>query len=272
MGIIVGVDEVGLGPIAGPVVVAAVAFDSKTKVVDLTDSKKLTDTRRRQLAPKVMDRALHWTIVRSSARQIDKHGIAQCKRACMKWAVRFCVRNLDAYEVIVDGVDPIPEVDCTCLVKADLKVQAVSGASVIAKVHRDDLMVEASTRYPKYQFDRHKGYLTSRHPCRSGTVRAMCPASPQLRAGEEHADVDQTPFNDRYKRITGGPTMSPRFKQAAKGCYSEEQLLFLQRIYDTEGSESSMFLAVAVAHLTKCKRCRDLAFQKMSGGSVAPLP
>lgn len=163
MGIIVGVDEVGLGPIAGPVVVAAVAFDTGTRVVDLTDSKKLTDTRRRQLAPKVMDQALHWTIVQSSARQIDKFGIAVCKRACMKWAVKFCSRILEDYEVIVDGVDPIPGVDCTCVVKADLKVQAVSGASVIAKVHRDDLMVEAGSRYPKYQFDRHKGYLTPRH-------------------------------------------------------------------------------------------------------------
>lgn len=65
--------------------------------------------------------------------------------------------------------------------------------------------------------------------------------------------------------------MSPRFEQAARKCWSEEQLRHLKHVYDTEGSESDLFLAVAVTHLRYCKKCRDIAFEKMSGGLVAPL-
>lgn len=163
---VVGVDEVGLGPVAGPVVVAALALRRGQTIHGVTDSKKLTPNRRRTLKPIIEQEATHWVIAQSSVKQIDRFGIAACKRACMKWATLFCHHRVSTFghvEVIVDGVDPIPGVHCTCVIKADLTVPAVSAASVIAKVHRDALMEKAAEKYPRYGFDKHKGYLTPQH-------------------------------------------------------------------------------------------------------------
>lgn len=163
---IVGVDEVGLGPVAGPVVVSAVALPERTRIGGVTDSKKLTANRRRALVPLIHQEAAHWVIAQSSVKQIDKYGIARCKQTCMKWAAIFCIHRVFTYgtvDVIVDGIDPIPGVDCTCIIKADLTVTAVSAASILAKVHRDGLMDAAAEKYPRYGFDKHKGYLTAQH-------------------------------------------------------------------------------------------------------------
>jgi len=163
MGIIIGVDEVGLGALAGPVVVCAVAFEAKQTVLGLTDSKKLTRNVRKRLVPEIEAVALHWTMAQSSSRQIDKYGIATCKRTCMKWAVRFCLRYVGEARVIVDGIDPIPSVDCECVINGDIKVQAISAASILAKVHRDDLMDKAAEKWPRYWFDTNAGYPTQKH-------------------------------------------------------------------------------------------------------------
>jgi len=164
---IIGVDEVGLGPVAGSVVVCAVAFPKRPPVIPgLTDSKKLTANRRRSLKPLIEAAAIHWVIAASSSKQIDKFGIARCKRACMKWAALFCIHRVFTHhtvDVIVDGIDPIPGVDCTCIIKADLTVPAVSAASILAKVYRDALMEKAAEKYPRYGFDKHKGYLSPQH-------------------------------------------------------------------------------------------------------------
>lgn len=170
----IGVDEVGIGSICGPVVVAAVVFPKKVPVAGLRDSKKLTDKRRRELAPRIMEAALHWVIARSSSRQIDKFGIAICKRACMTAVARRCLARFPNAVVIVDGTDPIPKVDCRCVVKADDMVPAVSAASIIAKVHRDDYMIVLSEKYPLYGFDKHMGYPTTAH-LRVLNSRGRCP-------------------------------------------------------------------------------------------------
>lgn len=161
--IIIGVDEVGLGPVAGPLATAAVAFPKGFIVPGITDSKALSDYRRRVLAPLIQDEALHWVIARSSHAQIDKYGQRPCKLACMAACVRRCLLHFHTTHVIVDGIDPIPGINCETMVKADLKIAAVSAASIIAKVYRDDLMVAADARYPGYGFDRNMGYPTKAH-------------------------------------------------------------------------------------------------------------
>jgi ribonuclease HII len=166
MKFIVGVDEVGLGPVAGPVVVAAAALRAGHTIVGVTDSKKLTANRRRSLIEPIKEAAVHWVIAQSSVKQIDRFGIARCKQTCMKWAAIFCLHRVFPFgvvDVIVDGIDPIPGVDCSCIIKADVTVPAVSAASILAKVHRDALMEKAAEKYPRYGFDKHKGYLTAQH-------------------------------------------------------------------------------------------------------------
>lgn len=161
----IGVDEVGLGSIAGPVVVAAVALKRGVKIEGVRDSKKLSDSVRRSLVPKIKEDSVHWVIAGSSAKAIDKFGLRRCKLACMREAVQRCLDRIDEdYEVIVDGVDPIPGVDnLRCVVKADDKIVAVSAASVIAKVYRDDYMLKVASKYPGYWFHKHVGYVTQRH-------------------------------------------------------------------------------------------------------------
>jgi ribonuclease HII len=164
--VIIGVDEVGTGALAGPVVVAAVAFPIKSSLPGLDDSKKLSNSKRHHLRPMIERAALHWAIARSTSKKIDEFGIAVCKRACMREVATRCLQALSDdvdVEVIVDGVDPIPGVVCRCIIKADATVPAVSAASILAKVHRDDYMRKIAEKYPRYFFDRHVGYGTSRH-------------------------------------------------------------------------------------------------------------
>jgi ribonuclease HII len=165
--ITVGIDEVGIGALAGPIYVAAVVFRSETTILGLTDSKKLSHSRRCSLLKPIGDAALDFAIVSSSAYQVDRYGVANCKRDCFKAAALWCVRNLpmDLYTVIVDGIDPIPGIaNQECLIKADLKIQAVSAASILAKVTRDLYMMRVlHKKYPEYKFDAHKGYGTVVH-------------------------------------------------------------------------------------------------------------
>jgi ribonuclease HII len=161
--ITIGCDEVGLGSLAGPVVTAAVAFRKGATVVGITDSKKISDSRRRALEPRIKEEAQHWVIARSDHNRIDRYGIRRCKLACFVACIRRCVLQFRNYEIIVDGVDPIPGFDVTCMPKADLKIPAVSAASIIAKVYRDDLMIRADARHPGYGFYSNSGYPTKKH-------------------------------------------------------------------------------------------------------------
>lgn len=166
---VVGIDEVGLGCWAGPVVVAGVVFvlhnDLKRgPVIGLRDSKKLTHPRRMELTDKIKESALYWVIAQSNVNKIDKYGIQACKRACMwKCAVK-CLERFPESKVMVDGIDPIQNIaNVETIIKGDDKVAAISAASIIAKTHRDLVMIKLAYKYPKYGFERHKGYGSVDH-------------------------------------------------------------------------------------------------------------
>lgn len=166
---VIGIDEVGLGPICGPVVVAAVVFPrwqdlSKSPIPGVRDSKKLSENRRAVMDKEIRKHARHWVIAQSNPKTIDKYGIAECKRACMRACAVRCLALYPKAQVIIDGDDPIHGLpNIRMMVKADDKVAAVGAASIIAKVYRDKYMVKLSYRYPKYGFEKHKGYPTKEH-------------------------------------------------------------------------------------------------------------
>jgi ribonuclease HII len=159
---IAGVDEAGRGPLAGPVVVAAVILDPDHPIDGLRDSKKLDAARRESLFELIRDRALDWTVVAVSAAEIDRLNILQATLVGMRQAVRGL--SPPPRLALVDG-NRAPALDCTVqtLVGGDGLEPAISAASIVAKVTRDRLMAALHERFPAYGFDRHKGYPTAEH-------------------------------------------------------------------------------------------------------------
>lgn len=157
-----GVDEAGRGPLAGPVVVAAVILDPDRPIEGLGDSKKISEKRREALFPEIQGHSLAWSIVEVGVDEIDTINILQATLAGMKRAVERLspVPQL----ALVDG-NHAPPLSCEvrAIVQGDRLVPAISAASILAKVARDRLMKEMHVRYPGYGFDRHKGYPTARH-------------------------------------------------------------------------------------------------------------
>lgn len=130
------------------------------------DSKKVSETKRRDLIHDIDRRCTFWMLAQSNVQPIDKYGIARCTMACMKWLAKICLHEFPEATVIVDGnklIDGIPRRKQKAIIKADNTVQAVSAASIMAKVHRDTYMIEASQKWPEYEFQRHKGYPTKVH-------------------------------------------------------------------------------------------------------------
>ena len=164
---VAGVDEVGRGPLAGPVVAAAVILDPARPIEGLTDSKKLTDIRRRKLSVLIKDRAISWSIARVEPEEIDRINILQASLLAMKIAVETLAVTPD--HCLIDG-NRCPQLSCSheAIVKGDLTEPAISAASIIAKVSRDDEMIEMARRYPGYGFEKHKGYPTKVH------LEALC--------------------------------------------------------------------------------------------------
>lgn len=160
--IIAGVDEVGRGPLAGPVVAAAVILDPKNPVQGLMDSKKLTEKRRNLLAIEIREKAMAWSLGRAEHGEIDSINILQASLLAMKRAVESLSVNPEL--VLVDGVycpDIIYKVEA--IIKGDSKIPEISAASIIAKVARDNEMIELDNEYPGYGFSQHKGYPTKMH-------------------------------------------------------------------------------------------------------------
>jgi len=160
--LIAGVDEVGRGPLAGPVVAAAVILDPARPIDGLADSKKLTEKRRNGLAEIIKDRALAWSLGRAEVHEIDQINILQASLLAMKRAVESL--PVTAKHVVVDG-NRCPDLLCTteAIVGGDGSVPVISAASIIAKVARDMEMVELDRQYPGYGLARHKGYPTKAH-------------------------------------------------------------------------------------------------------------
>ena len=161
-GLIAGVDEAGRGPLAGPVVAAAVILDDLNPIVGLADSKKLTALKRERLYDEIRAKALCCSIAEASVEEIDELNILQATLLAMKRAVEGL--RLKPSKVLVDGNRlPVLDVLAEAIVKGDSKVQAISAASILAKVHRDRWCQDLHVQYPHYGFDGHKGYGTAAH-------------------------------------------------------------------------------------------------------------
>ncbi len=157
-----GVDEVGRGPLAGPVVAAAVILDPRRPIAGLKDSKRLTASRRLVLAGLIRDQALGWAIGHASVGEIDTLNILRATHLAMQRAVAGLAVRPEL--VLVDGnVTPDFGVPARALVGGDARVAAISAASIIAKVDRDALMAQLARQYPGYGLERHKGYPTPAH-------------------------------------------------------------------------------------------------------------
>lgn len=161
-GLIVGVDEVGRGPLVGDVVAAAVILDPSKPIAGLADSKKLTEKRREQFFELIQERALCWGIGSASPAEIDELNILHATMLAMQRAVAALSRRPDY--ALIDG-NRCPALPCPAepVVKGDARVAEISAASILAKVSRDREMVDLHKRYPEYGFDKHKGYPTPQH-------------------------------------------------------------------------------------------------------------
>jgi len=161
-GLIAGVDEAGRGPLAGPVVAAAVILDDLNPIIGLADSKKLTALKRERLFDEIRAKALCCSIAEATVEEIDELNILQSTMLAMRRAVEGL--RLKPTKVLVDGNRlPVLDVLAEAIVKGDSKVQAISAASILAKVHRDRWCQELHAQYPQYGFDGHKGYGTAAH-------------------------------------------------------------------------------------------------------------
>lgn len=160
--VICGVDEAGRGPLAGPVCAAAVILPMGLEIPGLTDSKKLTDKKRRELFPVIKEQAVAYGIGLASHEEIDKINILQAtylamERALAQLAVKPDIALIDGNRAKDFGL-PVRTV-----VKGDSLSMNIAAASILAKVTRDDLMLEMSQKYPEYGFEVHKGYGTKAH-------------------------------------------------------------------------------------------------------------
>ena len=159
---VAGVDEVGRGPLAGPVIAAAVILDPDRPIQGLRDSKKLSEKRRIQLDETIRSQALCFAYGRAEVLEIDEINIFHASLLAMQRAVN--ALPVRPQHALVDGKFP-PDVDCkvTTIIGGDDKEDAIAAASIIAKVKRDLEMVRLHELYPDYGFDRHKGYPTKLH-------------------------------------------------------------------------------------------------------------
>jgi ribonuclease HII len=160
--IVAGIDEVGRGPLAGAVVTAAVILDPNNPIAGLADSKKLTEKQRETLAPLIKEKALAWALGRAEVEEIDEINILQATMLAMERAVAGL--SIAPTLALVDG-NRAPDLPCkvTTIIKGDQSESAISAASILAKVARDNEMVELDKQYPGYGLAKHKGYPTVQH-------------------------------------------------------------------------------------------------------------
>lgn len=181
-----GIDEAGRGPLAGPVVAAAVILDPNNPIAGLNDSKKLSEKRRNLLAVEIRAKALAWCVAEASPAEIDQINILQATFLAMQRAVAGL--SLRPSRAVVDGNRcPKLEIPVEAVVQGDGKIAAIAAASILAKTVRDAGMVELHQQYPQYGFDRHMGYPTAAHfaalqahgPCPAHR-RSFAPVAAQL--------------------------------------------------------------------------------------------
>jgi len=160
--LIAGVDEVGRGPLAGPVVAAAVILSQNHDLPGLTDSKKLSAKRREYLVPEIKRQALAWALGDATIEEIDQLNILQATMLAMQRAISNL--SVQPNHILVDG-NRVPEfeIPARAIVGGDGIEPCISAASIIAKVARDKLMADYATKYPEYGFEKNSGYPTKQH-------------------------------------------------------------------------------------------------------------
>lgn len=161
-GLICGIDEAGRGPLAGPVVAAAVVLAPDRRIVGLRDSKQLSPAQRERLADAIRERALAWALGRAEPAEIDRYNILGATLLAMRRA--FAGLAVHPARALVDG-NRCPHLPCDCeaVIRGDASVPAISAASILAKVARDAEMLALDADWPGYGFAVHKGYPTRRH-------------------------------------------------------------------------------------------------------------
>jgi len=161
-GLVCGVDEAGRGPLAGPVVAAAVILDPARPIPGLNDSKKLSERRREVLAAEIREKALAWAVAEASVEEIDSLNILHASLLAMQRAVAGLA--VAPERALIDGNRcPQLAVPAEAVVKGDGKIASIAAASILAKTVRDAGMLVLHERYPQYGFDRHMGYPTAAH-------------------------------------------------------------------------------------------------------------
>ncbi|MBR5192394.1 MAG: ribonuclease HII [Clostridia bacterium] len=158
---IAGVDEVGRGPLAGPVVCASVIMPLDDLIDGVDDSKKLTEKKREELAVLIKERAIAYSICEISQEEIDEINILNAVKKCMVKAVKGL--KIQPEITLVDGVDTHLEINAEYVIKGDFNSYTIGCASILAKVYRDNLMKEYAKEFTEYGFEKHKGYGTKFH-------------------------------------------------------------------------------------------------------------
>ncbi len=169
---VIGTDEVGRGPLAGPVVAAAVVLKDGARLPGLDDSKQLSEAQREALVPRIRAQSAAHAVVEGSIELIDELNILHASMWAMQQAVLQCLDQLDdagavrPMVLLVDGNRPVPGITSPgqqTIVKGDRRSRAIAAASILAKVHRDRLMVKMDAEFPGYGLAKHKGYPTAQH-------------------------------------------------------------------------------------------------------------
>lgn len=162
--LIAGVDEVGRGPLAGPVLAAAVILNPQEKIIGLADSKILSAKKREQLFPVIQEKCFAWAIGRAEVEEIDTINIFQATLLAMQRAIE--ALPIQPHKILVDGTH-CPKCKFVCdmeaIINGDALIPSISAASIIAKVTRDKIMADYDLHYPEFGFAAHKGYGTKQH-------------------------------------------------------------------------------------------------------------
>lgn len=160
---IAGVDEVGRGPLVGPVVAACVVLPEKFNLEGLTDSKKLSEKKRDYFFEEIKKQALGYGIGIIDEKKIDEVNIYEATKLAMKEAIKECQKMCKIEHILIDAMPLQLDIPTTSIIKGDLKSITISAASVIAKVTRDRMLYELDQKYPMYDFKHNKGYPTKKH-------------------------------------------------------------------------------------------------------------
>lgn len=160
---IAGVDEVGRGPLIGPVVAACCVLPKDFKLEGLTDSKKLSEKKRNIFSDYIKENAIAYGIGEISPEIIDEVNIYEATKIAMKEAIKQVQEQINVEHVLIDAMPLELDIPSTSIIKGDAKSISIAAASVLAKVYRDNLMYELDEKYPMYGYKSHKGYPTKKH-------------------------------------------------------------------------------------------------------------